>query len=391
MARKKQPVEIAADKNIFHKLSPFTALVLGIVMLLTGIILSSVSLRDRIIEISALEKYNNNVVIRKNGEFHSDYNGYPIITYGELSYEDGSAKDTLFGVSADTAILYRISEMYQWTAEDGKIVAVWSEELIPSPDSEHENPTAFPSNTKSNYYTARTVTLGGYSISADVLLMLNDKAKLEKLPSVDTRGFSTDGEYITNAEDLSAPKVGDVRIRYEYATADVITIAGKQRSETIVGYGNYGDTNFFLAKDGEHSQAKMISALRDIAVDAVWWMLILGCVLTALSGFLIFDGFVRLTKYSPKFPSFAKGKSEICAPASVYIYSAALGAISLMATLSLLWAETYPIPAFVTAVAAVIYFYILGGDIIKNMPRPKKKEAEYVPILIKRDDDKKRK
>lgn len=391
MARKKQAVEITADKNILHKLSPIVALVLGIVMLVSGIILSSVSLRDRIIEISALEKYGANVQIRENGDFDSNYNGYPIITYGQLSFDADSATDTVFGVTADTAILYRVSEMYQWTEKDGAIVAEWSEELVPSPDSTHENPAAFPANTKSNHYTARAVKLGGYSLGADILLMLEEKAKLEDLPNVDTRGFKTNGNYLTNSKDLASPEIGDVRISYEYATADVITIAGKQRSETLVGYGNYGDTNFFLALDGEHTKAEMISALRDIAVDAILWMLILGCVLTALSGLFIFDGFARLTKYSPKFPAFAKGNDDIGAPTSVWIYSVMLGVLCLMATLSLLWCEAYPIPAFITAVAAVVYLYILVSDMIKNMPRRVKKEAEYVPILIKRDDDKKRK
>lgn len=391
MARKKQTVEPAADKNILHKLSPAVALVLGIVLLITGIVLTAVSQNERIIEIDALEKYADNVYIRADGVVDSSYNGQPIITYGQITYEDNSAADTLFGISADSVILYRVSEMYQWTEVDGNVVAVWSEQILESPDSTHVNPTSYPANTKSSHYTARSAKLGDYSLSAEIILMLEETQPLSTLPKIEVRGFYTDGSYLTNAADVDAPEIGDVRISYEYSPAKIATVAGKQRESTIVGYGNYGDTNFFLALEGQHTKSEMIAGLRDAAVDSVVWMLVLGLVLSAVSGFFIFDGVCRLTKYSPTFPSFAKGKEELTAPTSTLVYSSLLGALLCILTDALLWTKTYPIPMLIAVVAATVYFYILIGDMIKNMPRRVKKEAEYVPILIKREDDKRKK
>ncbi len=390
MAKKKTEPTPIKDKNIIHKLTPATALILGIALFIAGIVLTALSVKERTDTFIAIDYFRSSSYIRPADEHDSTYNGHGIVTTGTLTYDEAGAVDAIFGVSADAPVIFRISEMYQWqeVIKDGKaqIEGVWSEELIESPDENHANPTAYPANVKSNFYTAKSAALGDYTVSSDLLLLFDGREALTELPMVDVRGYKTVGEYVTNTENMDSPNIGDVRIRYEYLTAKTVTVLGKQREETIVAYNNYSGYKFFLGLEGEHTKAEMVSALKADAPSFVWWMLALGAVLSVIGAVILFDGFTRAKKYSPRVPSLSEKLGEITAPASCYVYSVTLGVLAFALSFTGARSALSPLPILFVSVAAVIYLYILISDMVKNMPRRVKKEAEYVPILVKRDE-----
>ena len=377
---------MAPAENKKKKLSPPTALTLGIILLIVGIVLTPISTRSRVKEIGALETLNDKAYFRKGAVVDSKYNGHPVFTSGELTYEAPGATDTVFGVTADSAMLFRVSEMAQWNTVDGEVKLVWSEEIIPSPDASHENPEKYPSNSKSNHYTALSVSVGDYSVSEEQLFLIEEKAALETLPSVDVRGFKTVGGYITNSENLDNPKVGDVRIRYEYIDADVVTLAGKQREAAIVSHTNFDDVPFFAALVGEYTRAEVIDYFRDNSAGIVWWLLLIAVIALVIGAVLFFDGFTALTKYSPTLSEFGKKAEELDKKTVTLIYAVVFALVVFAVTYAISWAGVYPIWLVVVLFAAFIYFYVLISDIVKNMPKRVKKEAEYVPILVKRED-----
>lgn len=385
MAKKKNE-SMAPAENKKKKLSPPTALTLGIILLIVGIVLTPISISSRVKEIGALETLNDKAYFRKGAVVDSKYNGHPVFTSGELTYEAPGATDTVFGVTADSAMLFRVSEMAQWNTVDGEVKLVWSEEIIPSPDASHENPEKYPSNSKSNYYTAISVSVGDYSVSEEQLFLIEEKAALETLPSVDVRGFKTVGGYITNSENLDNPKVGDVRIRYEYIDADVVTLAGKQREAVIVSHTNFDDVPFFAALVGEYTRAEVIDYFRDNSAGIVWWLLLIAVISLLIGAVLLFDGFTALTKYSPTLSEFGKKAEELDKKTVTLIYAVVFALVIFAVTYAISWAGVYPIWLVVVLFAAFIYFYVLISDIVKNMPKRVKKEAEYVPILVKRED-----
>lgn len=390
MAKKKTEPVVIKDKNIIHKLTPIAAIILGAALLISGVVLTALSVKERTATFLAIDYFRTNSYVRPSDELDTAYNGHGIVTTGTLTYDKAGAVDAIFGVSVDAPVIFRISEMYQWqeVTKDGEteIVGVWSEEIIESPDESHRNPTAYPANVKSNFYAAKSAALGEYAVSSDLLLLFDGKEALKELPEVDVRGYKTAGEYVTNAESVDSPKIGDVRIRYEYLTAETVTVLGKQREDTIVTYNNYDGYKFFLGLEGEHSKAEMISALKADAPSFAWWMLALGAVLSVLGAVILFDGFTRAKKYAPRFPSLSEKMGEITAPASIYVYSAALGVLAFALSFTAARSALSPLPLLFVVVAAVIYLYILISDMIKNVPKRVKKEAEYVPILVKRDE-----
>lgn len=387
MARKNTETAISTKKTIFDVIPPKAALAVGAVLLILGIVFTCVSVAPRKTAIDALENLSDKVCYFDDGTMNSDYNGYPIIITGKLEYSENGAVDAVLGVSADAPIMYRISEMYQWTVSDGKVVAAWSEEIIESPDAGHTNPSSYPSNIKSNYYVAEGVSIGDFTISAEQLLQFESKTKLTSLPSVDVRGFKTVGEYVTNSADLSSPEIGDVRIRYEYVDVKEATFVGKQRSNEMSAYANYKDVSFFVSLEGILDKADVISELRDRADTATVWLFILSVISTVGGGFVFFLAMCRVTGYKPSLAKLGKKFASVAHEKAAIIYSALFGLLAFGVTYSLIWAGVYEIGIAVIGVFTLIYLALLIPDMLVNMPRPKKKEAEYVPIIIKRDEE----
>lgn len=387
MARKKTEAVVSAKKTLFDKIPPKAALAVSTILILLGIIFTCIALAPRKTAIGALENFSEKLVVCENGSLNSDRNGYPVIVSGKLSYSENGAVDAVLGVTADSPILYRISEMYQWTVNDGEVTAEWSEELIESPDAGHTNPSAYPSNIKSNYYVAESVKIGDFGIPTDLLLLFEDKTELASLPEVDVRGFKTVGNYITNSDDISSPKVGDVRIRYEYIDATEATVAGKQRSSAVYKYSNYEDVPFFLALEGIHDKSDVISEFHSRAEHSIIWLLIISVISLTVGGFVFFYSMCKATGYKPSLAKVAK-KLAAVSPEKVALYHSVIFAVLLFGLVySAIWASVYEIGIVIAAIFIVLHLTILIPDMIKNMPRRQKDEAEYTPIIVKRDED----
>lgn len=387
MAKKKTETPVSTKKTIFDKLPPKAAFAAGALLLVLGIVFTCVSVAPRKTAIDALENFAAKVCFFDDGKRSSDYDGYPIIISGELTYSENGAVDAILGVSADAPILYRISEMYQWTIRDGEVVAEWSEELVESPDGGHTNPSSYPSNAKSNYYVAEGVYIGDFSISAEQLLQFENRTKLTDLPEIDVRGYKTVGGFITNSENLDAPEIGDVRIRYEYVALSKATFVGKQRSAEMSEYANYKDVPFFLSLEGEHSKAEVISELRARSEHAVVWLFVLSVLATLAGGATFFYSMCRMTGYKPSLAKLGKKFASVPHEKVTLIHSVIFPVIAFGLTYSLIWASVYEIGIAFVGVLTLVYLTVLIPDMFVNMPRPKKKEAEYVPILIKRDEE----
>ncbi len=387
MARKKTDAPVSVKKSIFDKIAPKKLMAAGAVAAIVGLVFTCVSLGERKTLIGAVEHFTDRCVYIDDGVYSSDYDGRSVIVAGELTYSEAGASDAVLGVSADSAILYRISEMYQWTLEDGKPVGVWSEELLTSPDGEHENPSSYPSNLKSAYYIAEAVKLGDFNISADQLLLLEQKTPVSSLPEVDVRGFKTADEYITNSEDLASPEIGDVRIRYEYATADKATFIGKQRSYAIYSYANFEDVPFFLSIEGILTRSEGLSAVRASVDFPLLWLFILSSVVSLVGGYVFFRSLCKHKEYKPSLEKLGKKLAKLTCGKVIAIHSAAFSFLLYALVLGTVWASVYEIGIAFAIVFTLMWLGVLIPDMIINMPKRAANEAEYVPILIKREDE----
>lgn len=370
------------------------ALAVGVLILAGGAAATVLSITPRATWISAVEAYGEYAFLRTDAdELDKKYNNYPVLAVGDMTYDEGGAEDPIFGVSADGVLIARISEMYQWQSTADGYEAVWSEEILSGGDG-HENPSAFPSGVSSKTYTAHNVKLGGLAVTDDQLNMMTAREEVGTLPDVDVRGFYTSGAVITNAADMDHPEIGDVRIRYEYVPSRSITIAGMQRSVGTPGIGiiDWKAPNglwFSHVFEGKLTLEETARLLRTVgeAGRTSWLLLAGGAVLSILGAGAVVAGYSALTGYEPRL-KFGKGKT-IGGASAAASHAAAIGVIVFAVSAAAAWSQISILWLAAAGAVAVTYAYFAVIDVFKRTPRREKVEAEYKPILIKKDEFKK--
>ncbi|MCD7776326.1 MAG: TMEM43 family protein, partial [Firmicutes bacterium] len=281
---------------------------------------------------------------------------------------------------------------YQWTLNDeGVYELIWSEELIDSSefDDEHQNPTSYPSNIKSNYYSAHNVTLGDYTVSDEQLLLIDSDsiAALDGISEVSVDGYSVvDGSIITNSADYSSPEAGDVRISYSYVITTTATLVGKQRTTEIVSY-KYDDGGyvFYRVLDGVYYQSDVIALYYDEAPGVMWWLLIASLIVAVFGGTRLYDGFSGASGYKPTLAFFGKEAAKIPSGTAGMVYGAALGAAVLFIVAAAVWvsANVYFLGAAVVfALCAVL---LICQDFMTHLPPRDPKKDAYTPIIRRSD------
>lgn len=374
------------------KIKSIAAMVAGVALIAVGLTAQCMSMKAHVTETMAINEYRDEAFVRTDkDEYELKYSGYGMIAQGELSYDEGGAADPIFGVTADSPLIVRISEMYQWVPSGDGFEKEWRAELIDTDDESHKNPASYPSNAGSGNFSAHSVKLGGLKISDELLAKLETRKSVETLPEVDARGFRTVGEYITNAADINAPEIGDVRIRYEYATEKTVTVSGMQRSEGIVEWFNDDDVKLSRVFEGILSKAEVIASYRRTAAPVVLWLLLPGLVAAVGGAVLLVFGFRWLSGYNPTCGiTLKKKKLKFDGERAALIYGGLLGVIATAIAISASWAGVSAMWLVISIAAAVVFLNVFVPNIIKNTPKHVKPEAPYEPILRKRDEFKRK-
>ncbi len=367
-------------KNKFLKIA---AAVLGVILLASGIALTAMSLAARADAAGAIKEFEDDSYVREDGKYVNDFDMYLVIVPGEAEYDEGGAVDPIFGVSADSVLLSRISEMYQWLPSgSGGFEKGWSEELVDTGDAEHKNPAAYPASTGSGEFAAAAVHIGGFYVGDEQLSCLKARERIGSLPETDVHGFRTEGEYITNAEDLSSPEIGDVRIRYEYVTSREITITGMQLDGRAQDWTRDGHT-FYHGFDGRLSKADVVAEYRRAAAPVVYPMLAAGIAAAICGAVVAVISLSALIGYSASvtLPLGKKRKFSAAGRRAEVIYGVLLGALSSALTASAMFAGSVAVWLVLSVALFATFAVVFGVNIIKHTPRRVREETPYVPIL----------
>ncbi len=364
-------------------------LALGVIILAAGLAAAAVSVSSRIGSLLDVKEFEDDSYLREGGKYSTDFGNYLVIVPGEVTYDESGASDIIFGVTVDSPLLVRVSEMYQWLPSGSGFEKGWSGELIDTGDDDHKNPASYASSTGTDTFSAPSVMIGGFRVSDDQLEQLKERESLKTLPEIDVKGFHTSGEYLTNAEDINSPEIGDVRIRYEYVTSKNITITGVQRDGDAREWVAEHGTSFSLAFDGALTKAETIAEYRRRAEPVVWWLLLLGAAASVGGALLAMAEFSALTGYKATVTLQLGKKKKLALEGAraAAIYAALLGIFLFGVTLAAMWASLLPLGLLVSIVVLLIYAYILVPNVMKNTPKRVKKEKPYVPIIKKRDEN----
>ena len=289
----------------------FSGIIVGILLLFGGIGLLWWNEQNNVKNIKNVKELRDQVVDVSSESVKDEFNGKLIATSGKLDYNNDTITDSLFGINAQTPVLVRTVEVYQWvesseTKDDTTTYTYskeWSEKLVDSSDfnspSGHENPSVKKYESE-RFETEETLKVGAYSlISSFKKLLPADKTvgidETIQLPE----GYKIYNKYITNSADVESPVVGDIRISYAKNDYKEVSVLGKQTGDTIGEYTTKKNTNIKKLVSGETNGAGMINEIESANNMMKWIYRVLGTLLVVIAIGSILGPVTTLIGYIP--------------------------------------------------------------------------------------------
>ena len=239
--------------------------------------------------------------------------------------------DPEFGASLPAIKLSRSVEMYQWkenksTKTEGSkkkttytYQKTWSSSAINSSAFEetagHLNPGDLPYESTS--WAAKTVTLGGYSLSADQLSSLSPT---ETLTPESTPHTVHDGWLYLSGSDPGEPEIGDVRVRLRVLPPGPVTVIAAQSGATFAPYATDAGKPISMISAGTRSSEEMFEEAQQ--TNVMWtWIIRFGGFMAIFMGLSLVLGPLRVV--ADRIPLLGR------------IFSAGLGLISFLVAAAL--------------------------------------------------------
>ena len=288
----------------------FSGIIGGIIFVIIGIILLVFNERSNVKNIHDVKELKDSYVEVKSNSVDKENDGKLIVTNGKLDFGEEVLSDEKFGISITTPLLERTVEIYQWTEDKQEsedkttynYTKEWSKELIDSKSfhesSGHSNPTSVPYEGAS--YQAKELKVGVYKLSSAFNSKLSAKNTYGDLESAKLpEGYKIYNNYITNSEEPENPKVGDIRISFNYANYSDVTVMGKLSFDTIVEYTTKEKTNITYFVEGTHDGAYIISSIEKGNKAMKWILRFIGTILIIAGIKALFGPLTTLSSYVP--------------------------------------------------------------------------------------------
>ncbi|MCC5845326.1 MAG: TMEM43 family protein [Verrucomicrobia bacterium] len=211
-------------------------------------------------------------------------------------------EDSAFGFTVTDSIhLLRSVEMYQWeessrsetrtkvgggqeTVTTYSYDTTWSGRVIDSSRfyeqvAERRNPGSMPYQDRRT--SATNVTLGNLTLASEIISRIGGMQTLSLRPDDVTlpEGAQLHGEYIYIGANPSAPQVGDVRVQFQAAPAQTVSIlAGLQGNRLNQSWTDSGGRSYTRVQTGEHSKAAMIAQAEQEVKILTWILRLVGWI-----------------------------------------------------------------------------------------------------------------
>jgi len=287
----------------------------GFVIIIAGIMLLWFNEGRTVKTQQAINEALKNYKDVKSTKIDSKNDGKVIATTGKIDLSNSSeVSDSKFGISIKAVKLKRVVEMYQWeesckTDEDDKETCSyekeWSEKLIDSSEFKkegHENPASM--KIEGNEYIASDVRVGEFKLTDRLIGLLSynkkyDNEKLTEQYKNTVEGYVVNEKYITNSEDVNEPKVGDLRISYEYSSDGEVSLLGVQDEDTLKAFTGKKGKSILIAKRGNYTGRELLEDMTSSNKGIKWFLRILGTILVISGIGSLFAPLQSLTRKVP--------------------------------------------------------------------------------------------
>ena len=302
-------------QGFFSKIgSSFASIPLGIVIVIFGCMMLWNNEKKNVINIKDVKELRGQVIDISSSEVNSDNEGKLVATSGKLDYNNATLTDTDFNISFNTPVLDRDVEIYQWvetseTNDDETKYTYkkeWKSELVDSDDFNTSSGHVNPKESEIKYFGERFTSDEDLKVGAFTLddgfkaILSSDKSVNIPDGAVIPEGYSIyNSRYITNAEDMTNPEVGDIRISYTINNSKDVSVLGKQVGSTITSYTSKNNKTYKELYDGTKNSADMINSIESGNKMTKWIFRILGAILVCLGMSMVLSPLTTLIGYIP--------------------------------------------------------------------------------------------
>jgi hypothetical protein len=286
---------------------------------------------------------------------------------------DETLRDPEFGVTARAIRLVRTTEMYQWKEHEKTETRVrpsggkeevktytyykeWSEHEITSgsfhSSSAPTNPGPVPFASTS--FTAKTVTLGAFTLPSELVAKVKAQEPLPVTPAMAaalpaSMGMRFAGDGFYRGRDPEAPQIGDVRVRFGIVRPQVVTVIAGQEKAGFRPYQTRAGDTLSMLESGSQPAESMFHAAAVVNSVLTWILRAVGFVFVSAGVFLVFRPIVVLGEAVPVVGTLLG--------AGLWLFSFGFGGVLSLATIATAWVFYRPLFA-----AALIL--ALGGLVL---------------------------
>jgi Transmembrane protein 43 len=231
--------------------------------------------------------------------------------YGSTTRISGTPKvveaprDPEFNVSADTPVLIRHVEMFQWREITLGTVVHYELDWVDRPlDSSrfaqpggHGNPGAFP--IAGRQFDAGRVRMGNFLLSTPLLHALpgsmSVKPDLKNMPANLAATFQLVDDRLVTSARPNSPRLGDLRVSWEAVPLQVLTVVARIDGDSLVPAAHAADGQGFDVQVGDRTLLDVRSDLPE-PPGFVPFRRVLSVLLAGIGGLLLAYGSARLRR-----------------------------------------------------------------------------------------------
>ena len=354
----------------------FGGVIAGLILLVVGTGLLWWNEGNNVKNIKTVDEVSKNVIDISSDEIDEQYNGKLVATNGKLVVEDEAIKDTVFGISVKSPLLYRIVEVYQWEereeTDDNNTTysynKVWSEDIIDSSsynNKSYQNPTSKPYNNE--YFAAEDCKVGKYNLSSSQI----ESLATEKYAALDNaivpENYVINGNYITNSKDINNPQIGDVRISMMYNGWTEASVLAVVNGHSFSSYISQVGKSVNEVRKGILTSKEIIKMMQDENNMLKWILRLVGTILLICAYLSIISPITKLASYVPILGGIVGG--------IVGVIAFLIGLVHSLVVIAIAWIRFRPLLGIVLlAVVAILVFFIV--KLIKNKKSQKTAEVK---------------
>lgn len=343
--------------------------ILGIIFLLAGTILIWWNEGNTVKNLKAVDEIQKNVIDIKSDSINPSNDQKLVATNGEINILDESLKDDTFGIQQKSIKLKRIIEIYQWKETEKKdsndrvtyqYEKDWETELIDSSEfhkSGYTNPTYQPYNNET--FIAEEVKIGQFYLNKEQKENIPTPTRLEITQgSYLPYGYQLKNNYITNAQDINNPNIGDIRISYVYNSYKNISILALQNEDSFADYISSNGVKINRVEEGLLNSNAIIDKIISENKMIKWVFRGLGAILVILGYTFILNLITTATSFIPIIGNIVG--------TGIALVSFLLGCIHSLIIFTIAWIRFRPIIGICLLIAVVVLIILLKKYTKKN-------------------------